>query len=167
MKKGILLTILCLGFLLQSCGHYSFTGADVHPDLKTFTVSRVINQSGSVNPNLSIDIQDKLVNRLNRQTTLQELPSGGGLLYDIVIDSYALQATSISSGAVASESKFQIGIKCTFTNSKDEKKDFEKKFSVNRNFPSTTTFQDAEAQLLDEMIDELVDKIFNESLVNW
>lgn len=167
MKKGILMLILGMGILFQSCKFYSFTGADVHPDLKTFTVSRIVNQSSSVNPDLSIELQDELVTRLNRQTSLQELPRGGGLRYDIVIESYTIQPTSISSGTVASENKFQIGIKCTFTNSKDEKKDFEKKFSSTRNFPSTTTFQDAEEQLLDELIKELVDKIFNESLVNW
>lgn len=167
MKKGILTLILGLGVLFQSCKYYSFTGADVHPDLKTFTVTRIINQSSSVNPDLAINLQDELVNRLNRQTSLQELPKGGGLRYDIIVQSYTIQPTSISSGTVAAENKFQIGIKCTFTNAEDEKKNFEKTFSANRNFPSTTTFQDAESQLLDELIKELVDKIFNESLVNW
>ena len=167
MKKGALMLILGMGVLFQSCKFYSFTGADVHPDLKTFTVSRIVNQSSSVNPDLAIELQDELVTRLNRQTSLQELPSGGGLRYDIVVQSYTIQPTSISSGTVAAENKFQIGIKCTFTNEEDEKKNFEKTFSSNRNFPSTTTFQDAEEQLLDEIIKELVDKIFNESLVNW
>lgn len=167
MKKAVLMTILGLCVLLQSCKNYSFTGADVHPDLKTFTVNRIVNQSGSVNPDLAINLQDVLVTRLNRQTSLQELPRGGGLQYNIVVETYSIQPTSINSGAVAAENKFQIGIKCTFTNSKDEKKDFEKSFTSNRNFPSTTTFQDAETQLLDEIIKELVDKVFNESLVNW
>lgn len=167
MRKAIVMTILGLGMVFQSCSNYSFTGADVHPDLKTFTVSRIINQSSSVNPDLAINLQDELVTRLNRQTTLQELARGGGLQYDIVVENYTIQPTSINSGAVAAENKFQIGIKCIFTNTKDDKKDFEKKFSANRNFPSTTTFQDAEAQLLDELIKELVDKVFNESLVNW
>lgn len=167
MRKALAITILGLGVLFQSCKFYSFTGADVHPDLKTFTVSRVINQSSSVNPDLAINLQDELTLRLNRQTTLQELPSGGGLRYDIIVESYTIQPTSINSGVVAAENKFQIGIKCIFTNAKDEKANFDMKFSANRNFPSTTTFQDAEAQLLDELVTELVDKIFNESLVNW
>lgn len=167
MKKGVLILILGIGILFQSCKFYSFTGADVHPDLETFTVSRIVNQSSTVNPDLAINLQDGLVTRLNRQTSLQELPRNGGLVYDIIVESYTIQPTSISSGAVAAESQFRVGIKCTFTNSKEEKNNFEMAFSATRNFPSTTTFQDAEQQFLGEIIDELVDKIFNESLANW
>lgn len=167
MKTLKYLIVLLSSLLLFSCKFYSFTGVNINPELKSFTVSRVINQASTVNPNLAIDLQDALMDRLNRQTGLQEQPKNGDLLYDVIIESYTITPTSINSGEVASENKFQIGIKCVFTNSVEETKNFEKSFSANLNYASTLSLQDAESQYLETLVEELVDRVFNESLVNW
>lgn len=167
MKKAIILTLICLGFALNSCKYYSLTGVEVHPDVKTFTVSRVVNQASTINPEVSFKFQDGFIQRLNRQTALQEVTTKGDIKYDIVITGYTFQPLSVNSGNVSAENKFTITLKCNFTNSKEEVNSFEKSFTSSRNYPGTTTLQAAESLLLDEIIEELIDKVFNESLVNW
>jgi len=167
MKKYIALLIITMSFFTNSCKFYSLSGADVHSDLKTFSISRIINQAEIINPTLTNLLQTKLRNRLNRQTSLREVTSNGDLQYDVIITDYRVQETAVNSGSLSSENKLIISIKCTFTNSVEEKNNFETTFSTNENFSSTTTLQAAESLFLDDMSTILVDKIFNESLVNW
>ena len=46
-------------------------------------------------------------------------------------------------------------------------KDFEQKFSSYRNFPASSDLSSVEDALVDEIVQEMVEKIFNRSLVNW
>lgn len=167
MKIMKICTLFLSLIILVSCKFYSFSGANIDPSLKSFSVSRVVNQAQTINPNLSLDLREELIDRLNKQTGLQEVSKKGDLNYSVVVENYTITPTAINNGAVATENRFQIGIKCIFTDVSDEKKNFEQSFTVQTNFPSTLSLQQAESQYLEDLIIQLVDNIFNQSLVNW
>ena len=50
MKKIISIFIISI---FSSCGFYSFTGASISPEVKTFSVNYFPNKSNSINPALS------------------------------------------------------------------------------------------------------------------
>jgi hypothetical protein len=52
-------------------------------------------------------------------------------------------------------------------NTLDDKKSFTQRFSAFRNFPASTDLRSVEDALVEEMVSELSDKIFNRALVQW
>jgi hypothetical protein len=54
-----------------------------------------------------------------------------------------------------------------FVNVLDDKKSFTQVFSAFRNFPASTDLRSVEDALVEEMVSELSDKIFNRALVQW
>ena len=55
----------------------------------------------------------------------------------------------------------------SFTNKYDEKLNFNSTFSRFKDFPSTEDLSNVEDIYMEEICDELVEDIFNKSVVNW
>ena len=62
MKK--ILYIFSLIFL-SSCGFYSFTGASISPDVKTFSVKYFPNKAATINASLSSVFTEKLKEQMD------------------------------------------------------------------------------------------------------
>jgi hypothetical protein len=54
-----------------------------------------------------------------------------------------------------------------FTNVNNEKEDFEQRFSAYQTFPSTQMLDDVQDSLLEEIIKEITESIFNKTVANW
>ena len=54
-----------------------------------------------------------------------------------------------------------------FVNALNVEKSFAQTFSAFRNFPASTDLRSVEDALVEEMVSELSDKIFNRALVQW
>ncbi|MGB0427298.1 MAG: LPS assembly lipoprotein LptE [Flavobacteriales bacterium] len=165
IKKISVFLVLIL--FATSCKFYSISGVNVNPKLKEFTIRPIANQAGTVNPTLALDLREALANRINRQTSLVENPKGDELVYELMIEQYNVIPVGVNSNAEAGENRFQIKIKCVFTNSLEPDQNFEKSFPRFENFASAVSFQSVEDELVENLIDQLVDDVFNESLANW
>ena len=65
------------------------------------------------------------------------------------------------------QSRLSISVNVEFLNVLDDKKSFTQVFSAFRNFPASTDLRSVEDALVEEMVSELSDKIFNRALVQW
>ena len=84
-KRIVLFSILILlaGSFLQSCKiSYSFTGANLSPEIKTYTVYYFPNRARLVNPTLSQMFTEDLREKLQRQTSLDEIQDNGDLIFE-------------------------------------------------------------------------------------
>ena len=83
------------------------------------------------------------------------------------ITDYALTPLSVGSDALAAETRLSMTVNVRFTNNTNHDEDFETRFSANRTFQNTQTLNDVQEQLVGEMIEEIVDQIFNATVANW
>ena len=58
-------------------------------------------------------------------------------------------------------------MKVEFENKKDEIKNFNTTFSSHQDFSADEDLSDIEEDLMEEICNELVEDIFNKSVVNW
>ena len=65
------------------------------------------------------------------------------------------------------QSRLTVTVRVDYVNHLDDKKNFEQTFSIYRNFPASSDLSSVEDALVDEIVQELCEKIFNRSLVNW
>ncbi len=167
----ILLSVLLCSVVFTACKvTYSFTGASITPNVKTFSVYYFPNRAKLVNPNLSQLLTqgpDGLENKLIKQTSLNQIKENGDLEFSGQITEYDVKPMNISQGDLAAQNRLTISIKVKYTNNKDHEQDWEKTFTEYEDFDSNRSLSDAEDALVTEIIKKLADDIFNASVANW
>ena len=170
MKRFVLIFnifIIAL-FILEGCtGGYSFTGASIPPDAKTISIQNFPNYASLVNPQLSQVLTDGLRNAFSSQTSLNLVDYDGDLDIKGEITNYTMQPTAITGNDQAAMNRLTITIKVVFVNTKDPNANFEQSFSRYKEFSAQMNFSSVESSLVEELVNELIDDVFNKAVVNW
>src|SRR5258706_15183953 len=154
--------------LVSGCKvNYGFTGASVSPDIKTFSVKYFPNNAPIVNPSLSQTFSEKLKEKIISQTSLSHTDRQADLVLEGSITGYATQPIAIQSNETAALNRLTITISVKFTNTKNEKQNFETSFSRYADYDSHQVLSSVEQQLSATITDQIVDDIFNKVFINW
>lgn len=163
--------IIFLGLMMvcsNSCTvSYGFVQGNVATNIKTFTIYDFPNRAPLVNPTLGDYFTEKLRERFTRQTKLDFMKEGGDLEYEGSITGYDIQPMAIKSDDLASMNRLTVRIKVKFTNNKDHDQDFDTEFSAYSEFSADVMLSDVEDGLLEVIVKEIVDDIYNKSVANW
>lgn len=171
-RKSSLVFLYILLFLIagivDSCKiSYSFTGANISPDVKTFSVYYFPNRARLVNPLLSQLFTEALREKLQRQTSLNETAENGDLIFEGQITGYDVRPMSIQKDDMAALNRLTISVSVRYTNNTDNEQSTERTFSAFEDFDSTSSLSDVEDGLVPEIINKLTEDIFNATLANW
>ncbi len=146
---------------------YSFTGASIAPSVKTFTVYYIPNRARLINPTLSQLLTEALQDKLTRQTSLNMLEDNGDLEFEGQITGYDVRPMNIKEGDTAAQNRLTVTVKIKYTNNKNHDDDWDKTFSAYFDYDSTSLLSDVEDSLMEEILEQLTDDIFNASIANW
>ena len=153
--------------VLTACsGGYSFTGGDVG-EAKTISIQRFDNVAPLVNPKLSQQFTETLQQVMVRQTPLSLVRADGDLDFSGAITGYEVRSEAPGANDQVAQSRLTVTVRVEYVNHLDDQKNFEQTFSIYRNFPASSDLSSVEDALVDEIVQELCEKIFNRSLVNW
>ena len=137
MKKlqHILFLVLAIT-TFQSCGVYSFTGADIdYSSTKTFQVNYFQNNAPIIEPGIDRGFTQSLQDLLLNQTSLDLVNANGDLVFEGEIVEYYVAPITATSQSTAAQNRLTIGINVRFFNTKDETKYFEQRFSFFYDYP--------------------------------
>ena len=172
MKKilSVILLVLSLSvtaFILRSCGIYSFSGTSIQPDVYTVNIHYFEYKALRVNPTLSNDLTEALKDQFRRLTRLEQVDEGGDL--DIVgeIIGYDVKAMGVTADEVAAQNRLTVNVKIYFTNNKYPEDNLEQSFSAYAGFDATQSLDAVESSICEEIIDQLVEDIFNATVAQW
>ncbi|PKQ60661.1 LptE family protein [Labilibaculum manganireducens] len=165
----VLFLSFCVAFVVTACKvSYSFTGGTLSTDVKTFSVQFFPNRAPLVNPNLSNQFTEALKEKFRGQTTLDEIVDGEGHLnFEGEITGYRTQALDVTADDISATNRLTVTVKVRFTNEIEPDNDFDKSFSAFRDFDSTKQLSDVEEGLVAEILEDIIDDIYNEAVVNW
>ena len=169
MKRILFFSVMIfLGVLWTSCKvSYSFSGASISPEVKTFTV-KFFTKTASLGPaSLSQTFTEKLKDKFITQTSLALTDKNADLTFEGSITGYNVSPIAIQTNEIAAQNRLTMTVNVKFTNLKDDKQNFESSFSRYADFESTTNLATIEDQLITEITDQLVDDIFNKAVINW
>ncbi len=170
LKKSLvlLLSILLLTGFFSSCKvGYSFTGANISPAVKTFSVYYFPNRARLVNPTLSQSFTEALREKLQRQTSLNELAEDGDLIFEGQITGYEVRPMAVQKDDFAALNRLTITVRVKYTNAIDPDQSIDRSFSAFEDFDSSQSVADVEDSLVPEIITKLNEDIFNATLANW
>ena len=160
-------SIVLSSIFMTSCGIYSFTGASIPTEAKTVSVAyfttTAINSPSSLNQTITEGLKDLFLSQTNLDLTELE----GDLSFSGQITKYQLSPMAIQANETAGQNRLTIDIKVKYTNSFDDKQNFESTFSRYRDFSSSQNLADVEIVLIEEITKELLEDVFNKAFVNW
>lgn len=167
MKK---IQLLFAGFLilsLQSCGIYSFTGADTGA-ARTFDVDYFENTAAIIEPGIDRTFTLQLQDLIQSQTNLNLTDDSPDLIYDGEIVDYYVAPMSATAQSTAAQNRLTIVVNVRFYNTLVPEKDFERRFSHYYDYPANAQLTGAVlATALEEIFTRITQDIFNASLANW
>jgi hypothetical protein len=164
MKRIFVIALFAL--LYNSCGIYTFTGADTS-GAETFSVDYFKPQTPLATPLLAQNFTEALKDLVLQQSTLNLSGGDGDLHFEGSIVEYSNNPISVQSDEVASLNRLQISIKVKYVNQIEDEKSFERTFTKFSDYESSLDFLSVEEELNTEIIDQLTQEIFNASLGNW
>ena len=172
MRKAIstvifVIALAVVGLIVRSCGIYSFSGTSIQADVFTVNVHYFEYKALRVNPTLSNELTEALKDQFRRLTRLEQVDEEGDLEIVGEIAGYDVKAMGITANEVASQNRLTVNVKIYFTNRKYPEDDFEKSFSAYADFDATQSLDAVESSLCEEIIDKLVEDIFNATVANW
>ncbi len=164
----IVLILFCSVLVTSSCISYKFNGASINYDkIKSITIENFSNRSalvwGPMEPKLNTAIKDIYA----QQTRLKLVNKGGDLQIGGEITGYEQSNKSIAADGYTSMNSLRLTINVRFTNNTNHAEDFEQQFSATRDFDAKQQLASVQEELVNQMIKEIVDQIFNATVANW
>ena len=101
------------------------------------------------------------------QTKLEMISDGGDLSFSGEIQEYSTKPAAIRGDETASLTRLTIVIKVTFVNEKDPDKNFESTFRHYEDFDADQSLDQVEEELIPQILEKIIEDIFNRAVVNW
>lgn len=168
LKRVILLAFPIVILFFTGCiPTISLTGGTIDPQAKTVFVGTFVNNASLVNPSLSQDFTNALKSKIQSQTPLEIVNSGGDYRFEGEIINYTINPTAIQGNETAAMNRLTITIRVSFENKFNESLNFEQSFSRYADYRSSLNLSSIEGSLVEEINEALTEDIYNKAFVNW
>lgn len=166
MKYRIFILILAMISVQATC-RLSVNDTSVPPEVKTIRVNYIENKARYINPQLSPQLTDKLRQKIISQTRLTII-NNEEADYDVggYISDFSVNTSGISGNQVSSNN-LNVTVQLVFKNRLNPKKDFESAITRSFPFPGTMSFGDAQNNLMEEILKNVTEDIFNKIFSDW
>ena len=169
MRRNLLIISVLL-LALAGCGivKYSFTGTSIDPDVHTICIPTFEYKAMRVNPSLANELSEAIRTRFRRMTSLEQVEMDGDLEIIGEISAYDVQASAVTADEVAAQNRLTVSVRVDFNNVKHPEESFSgKSFSAYADYDSSNSLDAVEGTLCTEIIDKIVEDIFNATVAQW
>lgn len=166
MKKYLLLLSV---IVLTACSvSYKFNGASIdYTKTKTIQIVDFPIRSnyvwGPMGPMFNNALKDEYANH----TKLIQVKRNGDLKLEGEITQYSQRNKAVSSEGHSNMTELSITVNVRFTNNANHNEDFERQFTSSKSYETTLSLNSVQEQLVRQMVEDLVDQIFNATVANW
>ena len=147
---------------------YKFNGASIdYNKVHTIQIADFPIRSAYVWGPMAPMFNNALKDVYANHTKLQQVKRGGDLKVEGEITNYQQRNKSVTSEGHSAQTELSITVNVRFTNTSNHKEDFERQFTATSSYETTKSLQSVQQQLVEEMIKDLTDQIFNATVANW
>jgi hypothetical protein len=134
--------------------------------IKTIKINYFDNRARYVNPQLSPRLTDQFQQKISNQTKLTRVTSDdANYIVSGYVNNYNVSTSAISSQTAATN-RLTVGVHLILNNTVDNKT---QEFDISRDFDfsASLTITQAEGQLMDDIVKNLSDEMFNRIFSAW
>lgn len=147
---------------------YKFNGASIdYNKVHTIQIADFPIRSAYVWGPMAPMFNNALKDVYANHTKLQQVKREGDLKVEGEITNYQQRNKSVTSEGHSAQTELSITVNVRFTNTSNHKEDFERQFTATSSYETTKSLQSVQQQLVEEMIKDLTDQIFNATVANW
>lgn len=160
--------ILTLGIITACSVSYQFNGASIdYTKTKTIEIAEFPIRStyvwGPMGPMFNNELKDVFASH----TRLRQVKRNGDLKIEGEITQYSQRNKSVSSEGYSAQTELSITVNVRFTNNVNHNEDFERQFTSSKSYDTTQSLNSVQEELVTQMVEDLVDQIFNATVANW
>jgi hypothetical protein len=100
-------------------------------------------------------------------TKLQQVKRNGDLKIEGEITQYQQRNKSVSSEGHSAQVELSMTVNVRFTNNTNHAEDFEKQFTASQYYDSNLSLNSVQDDLVQQMIKDITEQIFNATVANW
>lgn len=173
MRKIVLyskLTAVFFTLLVTLIGckiQYSFSGVNLSPEVLTYSVEYFPNRAPLVQAQLSQVFTEAMMDKVQNNTSLELSNQGGDVQFSGEITGYATRPTAITSSETAARNRLTITVRVKYINVVEPELDFDTSFSRYEDYDSGANLTEIEEDLIDLIVFDLVEDIFNKAFISW
>lgn len=157
--------------LLTACSiSYKFNGSSIdYTKIKTISFETFPNRSigfvwGPMESMFNTALQDIYL----QQTRLQQVKRGGDLQISGEITNYDAYNKGVGADGYSTMAELRMTVRVTFVNTKNPQENFEaQQFTSSREYDASQQLASVQDELVNQMIKDIVDQIFNATVANW
>ncbi|MBQ3752716.1 MAG: sigma 54-interacting transcriptional regulator [Prevotella sp.] len=167
LKQFGLAVIACL--MLLSCSvSYKLNGASIdYTKTKTIQIADFPIRSSYVWAPMGGMFNNELKDQFANHTKLTQVKRNGDLKLEGEITRYDQRNKSVSSEGYSAQTELSMTVNVRFTNNKKHDEDFERTFTATSSYDSSQSLSSVQEDLVNEMIKNICDQIFNATVANW
>jgi len=158
--------------LLAGCGIYSFHDTSIPVGVKTVYIAYIENKASYVNPQLSSQLTDAFTQMVGNQTKLKRVNDmDANYVITSTITDYNVSTSGVTT-AQASQNRLTVGVHIVLnehynadTTVVNDTKEYD--VSGNYDFNASLSLQQAESQLMPQILKDMSQSMFNKVFSNW
>lgn len=163
--------LMVLAGVVTACSiSYKFNGSTIdYTKIKTITFENFPNRSagfvwGPMESMFNTALQDIYM----QQTRLRQVRRGGDLQLSGEITNYDALNKGISADGYSNMVELRMTVKVNFVNNVNPAENINgQQFTASREYEASRSLSSVQDELVNQMIKEIVDQIFNATLANW
>ena len=168
--KNIGVEVLLALFMTACSISYQFNGSSIdYTKVKTISFETFPNRSvgfvwGPMVSMFNTALQDIYM----QQTRLQQVNRGGNIQLSGEITNYDAFNKGVGSDGYSTMAELRMTVRVTFVNTVNPQENFEaRQFTSSREYDATQQLSAVQDELVNQMIKDIVDQIFNATVANW
>jgi hypothetical protein len=168
-KSLKLMMALAVAVIVTACSvSYKFNGASIdYTKIKTIQIADFPIRSAYVWGPMGPQFNNELKDQFTGHTRLALVRRNGDLKLEGEIIRYEQRNKSVSSEGYSAQTELSMTVNVRFTNNVNHNEDFEQQFTAMQTYDSSLSLNAVQNDLVQKMVTDICEQIFNACVANW
>ncbi len=165
----ILIALAAVALTVASCSvSYSFNGSSINYEkVKSISLSKFPIRASYVWAPMESMFYNSISDTYSKKTKLKVLKKNGDMQLTGEITEYSQTNKSVARDGYSAQTQLKMTVNVRFVNSTKHEEDFERSFSATADYDSKLQLNAVQEELVQQMINDIVDQIYNATVANW
>jgi hypothetical protein len=145
----------------------TLSGQSIPPQASTVYIGYFSSRAPLANPSFSQILTEALKDKFIRETRLRLGDTNSDLRFEGAVTGYAVTPVAAQGNETLSQNRLTVTIQVTYTCEPDPKYNFQTTFSRFADFDANQSLSAVEPQLMQSIVEQLTQDIFNKAFINW
>lgn len=146
---------------------YNFKGISIPPDIKTFYVETFSIPAEEAPGDLNQLFTEEFRRKIREETRLVNNNENPDIVFSGSIVKYEIDYVAPDPDNTTSLNRLEISVKINYVNENNEEDNYSKSYSDFEDFDSNTNFRDIQEELNETIIDDILERVFNDAFTGW